>query len=125
VPQELDRLGSSVILGNASTGDRILQLNMRRLAVIMGEVRQLVVEKRFHVLLLQEPHFRKQGLSHTFVGLGIGMKVAAVRSQRPWAAVAICNPNFQMVFVSQLGTTHCVCVEVQAPSFSYVVSCYF
>jgi len=31
-----------------------------------------------------------------------------------------------MIFISQLSNTHCVCVEVQAPSFSfYVVSCYF
>lgn len=126
VPQEIDRTSDAVKLGNATTGVRILQLNMRRSAVVTGEVRQLVVEKRLDVLLLQEPHVRKQGSSHTFVGLGVGMKVAAVRSQRPWAAVAISNPNFQMLFVSQLSTTHCVCVEVQAPGFSfYVASCYF
>ncbi|KMQ90177.1 reverse transcriptase [Lasius niger] len=104
----------------------MLQLNMRRSAVVTGEVRQLIVEKRLDVLLLQEPHVKKQGLSHTFVGLGIGMRVAAVRSQRPWAAVAVCNPKFQIMFVSQLSTTHCVCAEVQAPGFSfYVASCYF
>lgn len=110
----------------ASTGIRMLQLNMRRSAVVTGEVRQLVAKKRLDVLLLQEPHVRKQGAGHTFVGLGVGMRVAAVRSQRPWAAVAVCNPQFQMVFVSQLSTTHCACVEVQAPGLSYyVVSCYF
>ena len=54
------------------------------------------------------------------------MKVAAVRLERPWAMVAISNPRLQMIFVSQLSTTHCVCAEVQAPGLSiYVVSCYF
>lgn len=65
----------------AFTGVRILQLNMRRSTVVMGEVRQLVVEKHLDVLLLQEPHVRKQGSSHTLIGLGTGMRVAAVRSQ--------------------------------------------
>ena len=109
-----------------STGLRILQLNMRRSTVVSGEVLQLASEKRLDVLLLQEPYVRKQNSSHTFYGLGTGFRVAAVRSQKPWAAVAICNPNIDMLFVSQLSTTHCVCVEVQAPNFSfYVVSCYF
>ncbi|KMQ92114.1 fibrocystin [Lasius niger] len=83
-----------------STGVRMLQLNMRRSALITGEMRQLIVEEELDVLLLQEPHFKKQGSSHTFVGLGMGMKVAAVRLQRPWAAVAVCNPKFQIMFVS-------------------------
>lgn len=109
-----------------STGLRVLQLNMRRSAAVSGEVRQLALEKRLDVLLLQEPYVRKQKSSHIFYGLGTGMRVAAVRSQRPWAAVAVCNPRLEMLFVSQLSTTHCVCVEVQAPELSfYVVSCYF
>lgn len=109
-----------------TTGIRVLQLNMRRSIVVSGEVHQLASEKRLDVLLLQEPYVRKQNSSHTFYGLGTGFRVAAVRSQRPWAAVAISNPNLGMLFVSQLSTTHCVCVEVQAPDFSfYVVSCYF
>lgn len=54
------------------------------------------------------------------------MKIAAVRSQRSWAIVVVCNPSFNLSFVSQLSMTHCVCVEVQTPSFSfYVVSYYF
>jgi len=109
-----------------STGIRIIQLNMRRSQVVSGEVRQLAFEKRLDVLLLQEPYVRRQGRNHIFYGLGSSMKVAAVRSQRPWAAVAISNPNLDMLFISQLSNTHCVCVEVQAPGFSfYVVSCYF
>ena len=54
------------------------------------------------------------------------MKVAAVRLERPWAMITISYPRLQMIFVSQLSTTHCVCAEVQAPGLSiYVVSCYF
>ncbi|XP_026830320.1 uncharacterized protein LOC113563197 [Ooceraea biroi] len=99
---------------------------MRRSAVVTGEVRQLVAEKRLDVLLLQEPYVRKQSHSHTFYGLGTGMRIAAVRSHHPWAAVATCNPNWDMLFVSQLSTTHCACAEVRAPGFSFhVASCYF
>lgn len=105
---------------------RILQLNMRRSVAVTGEVRALVAEKRLDVLLLQEPHVRGQRTGHVFYGLGTSMKVAAVRTERPWAAVALCNPDYNLLFVSQLSTTHCVCAEVQAPSFSfYVVSHYF
>lgn len=99
---------------------------MRRSTVVTGEVRQLAAKKRLDVLLLQEPYVRKHGASHTFYGLGNGMKIAAVRSERPQALVAICNPQFQMTFISQLSTTHCVCAEIQGPGFTYhVVSCYF
>lgn len=113
-------------INSSFRGIRILQLNMRRSAVVTGEVRQLVREKRLDILLLQEPYVRKQGTSHTFCGLGTGTGIAAVRSQRPWAAVVNYNPEFEILFVSQLSTTHCACAEVQAPNFSfYVVSCYF
>lgn len=128
-PSSSNRVGSissEDSLHTSTTGLRIMQLNMRRSAVVTGEVRQLVADKRLDVLLLQEPYVRKQSQSHTFYGLGINMRIAAVRSQRPWAAVAVCNPKLDLLFVSQLSTTHCVCVEVQAPGFSfYVASCYF
>lgn len=107
-------------------GVRILQLNTKRSAVVTGEVRQLVAQKRFDVLLLQEPYVRKQGTSHTFYGLGTETKVAAIRSHRPWTMVAVSNPQLQLTHISQLSTTHCVCAEIQTPSISfYVVSCYF
>lgn len=44
-------------------------------------MRQLVAEKRFDILLLQESYLRKQGENRTFYGLRTGMKVAAVRSE--------------------------------------------
>ena len=98
---------------------------MQRSAVVTGEVRQLVSEKQLDVLLWQEPYARKLGSSGTICGLGLGVKVASDRSQYPWAAVAICNPDYEMCFISQLNS-HCASVEVLAPGFSfYVVSCYF
>lgn len=109
-----------------STGVRILQLNMRRSIVVTGEVRSLVSPKRLDVLLLQELNVRKRGQAFAFIGLGTGMRVAAVTADRPWAAVAVCNPAFQILLISQLSTTHCACAEVRAPGFSfYAVSCYF
>ena len=46
---------ASVSKPGKPTGVRILQLNMQRSAVVTGEVRQLIAEKRLDVLLLQEP----------------------------------------------------------------------
>lgn len=106
--------------------DRVLQLNMARSAAVTGEVRQLVSKKLIDILLLQEPYVRKQDASHTFYRLGTSFKVHVVRSQRPWAMVAISGPETQMLYVLQLSTTHCECAEVQTPGLSfYVASCYF
>ena len=52
-----------------TTGIRIMQLNMQRTAVVAGEVRQLVAEKRLDILLLQEPYAGKLGASGTVRGL--------------------------------------------------------
>ncbi|KAK2578132.1 hypothetical protein KPH14_012595 [Odynerus spinipes] len=109
-----------------ATGVRVLQLNLGRSDTATGEVRQLISKKRLDVLLLQEPYVQKRAKGYAFVGFGTAMWMAAVRSKHPWAAVAVCNPAFQMIFVSQLSTPHCVCAEVQAPGFSfYVVSHFF
>jgi len=43
-----------------STGIRILQLNMRRSQLVLGEVRQLAFEKHLDVLLLQEPYVKRE-----------------------------------------------------------------
>jgi len=61
-----------------STGVSILQLNMCR--SVSGEVRQLAFDKRFDVLLLQEPYVKNQGTNHIFYDLGGSIKAAAVRS---------------------------------------------
>lgn len=109
-----------------SMGIRIVQLNARRSEVVTGEIRELICRKRLDILLLQEPYVKKTDAAHTYFGLGTAARVAAVRSERAWATVVLCNPAFQMLFVSQLSTAHCVCAEVQAPGFSfYVVSHYF
>ena len=109
-----------------STGIRIMQLNMQRSAVVAGEVRQLVAERRLDILLLQKPYAGKLGVSGTVRGLGSGVGVPAIRSQYPWAAVAVSNPNFEIIFLSQLSTPHCSCAEVLTPGFTfYDASCYF
>lgn len=84
----------------------------------------MLAKSDLYILLLQESHIRGQDAGHIFVGLGKAIRVAAV-SQRLWAAVAVCNPKLQILIVSQLSTSHCVCAEVQAPGFSFHVSCYF
>ena len=54
---------------------------MGRSAAVIGEVRQLIAEKHLDILL-QESYVRKQDDSHTFYGLGTGMKVAALGMER-------------------------------------------
>ena len=109
-----------------TTGIRIMQLNMQRSAVVAGAVRQLAAEKRLDILLLQEPYAAKLGASGIVRGLGSGVDVATIRSEYPWAAVAVSNANFEIIFLSQLSTPHCSCAEVLTPGFTfYVVSCYF
>ena len=93
--------------------------------MVTEEVRQLIAEKRLDVLLLQEPYAGKLGSRVIICRLGLGVRVATARSQYPWAAVAICNPDYVISFVSQLSNSHCFSVEVLAPDISfYVVSCY-
>ncbi|KMQ87765.1 hypothetical protein RF55_12867, partial [Lasius niger] len=94
-------------------------LQLKRSAVVMSEVRQLIVEKRLDVLLLQEPHVKKQGSSHIFVGLGVGMRVAAERSQRPWAAMVVYEiekhlRHFETVFHTLRGKRLIVAVDANA-----------
>ncbi|KAK1117326.1 hypothetical protein K0M31_016700 [Melipona bicolor] len=89
---------------------------MQRSAVITGEVRQLFAKRRVDLLLLQEPYAEKLGASGTVQVLGTRVGEAAVHSQYPWAAVALSNPNFEIIFVSQLSTPHCPCAEVLTPA---------
>ena len=48
---------------------------MQKSAVVTGEVRQLIAEKRLDVLLLQEPYAGKLGSSGTICRLGLGVRV--------------------------------------------------
>ena len=103
-----------------------MQLNMQRSAVVTGEVRHLVAEKRLDILLLQEPFAGKLGARGTVLGLGAGgVGVAATRSQYTWAAVAVSNPNFDMLFLSQVNNMHCFCAEVLILGFSFYVASYY
>ena len=118
--------------GKASTAEirqiRILQLIMMRSKDVSGEVLELIGKKGLDVLLLQEPYIQKQAGSSTYSvkGLGVAMRIAAVRSEYPWAAVAACNPSIHITFISQLSNAHCACAEIRAAGFSfYVVSHYF
>lgn len=110
-----------------TTGVRILQLNMARSGVVSGEVSELVRSKKVDIMLLQEIHTIEQKSPRTFVFPGMGRhRMVAERKERPWAAVAICNPNFEALYISDISTTHCACVEVLSPGFSFfAVSCYF
>ena len=95
---------------------------------VSREVLELIGKKGLDVLLLQEPYIQKQAGSSTYSvkGLGVAMRIAAVSSEYPWAAIAVCNPLLHITFISQLSNAHCVCAEIRAPGFSfYVVSHYF
>ena len=105
---------------------RIAQLNMSRSHPVAGELRQLVETQKLDILLLQEPPARVRGGVHTCGGLGLGTKYVASHDKKPWAAIAVTNPQLEILKISQLSNQHCVCAEIIAPSFSfYVVSHYF
>ena len=98
-----------------------MNLNMQRSAVVAGEA--LVAERRLDILLLLEPYAGKLGSSDTVRRLGSAVGVAAIRSQYPWAAVAV--SNFEISFQFQLSTPHCSCAEMLTLGFTfYVASCY-
>ena len=105
---------------------RIMQQNMARSHKVAGEIRSLVEPMKLDVLLLQEPPSRIRDKVHTCEGLGLSTKYVASRDSKPWAAIAVTNPNLEVLKISQLCTPHCACAEIVAPSFSfYVVSQYF
>lgn len=92
---------------------KIVQLNMRRSAIVTGEVRRLATQKHFDILLLQEPYTRRNGTNGAFhFGLGVSTKIAVDRTERPWAIVASTNPSIQLLIISQLTSAqHIVCVH--------------
>ena len=105
---------------------KILQLNMGRSKQVAGEIRSLVGVKKIDILLLQEPRSRSRGGTHWCEGMDSGTKVIATRKEQPWAAIAITNPDIEVLSISQLSTSYCVYAEIIAPNLSfYVVSPYF
>lgn len=77
------------------------QLNADRTRVVIREVRELFMERKIDVLLLQEPYVFKGkvirfGLSNRVVFHG--------REERPWAAVVIANANIGVMIVQYLLT---------------------
>ena len=99
---------------------------MSRSHPVAGELRQLVETQKLDVLLLQEPPARVRGGVHTCGGLGLSTKYVASHDKKPWAAIAVTNPQLEIIKIPQLSNQHCVCAEIIAPSFSfYVVSHYF
>lgn len=106
---------------------KIMQLNMSYSKVELAEAKQLIGEKKVDVLLLQEPYVVEQpNRGWPITGLGRGVKTAAIRAKRPYAAIAIGNPDFSIIHLAQYSTQHTVCAEIRAPHFSfYVVSQYY
>ncbi|XP_063994832.1 uncharacterized protein LOC135172609 [Diachasmimorpha longicaudata] len=105
---------------------RILRLNMSRSIAVTREVFQLVHKERLDILLVQEPYAIREANTWAIRGLGLGMRIAACSTERPWAAVVACNSIVEIAYVSQLSTAHCICAEARVPGGSFfVVSSYF
>lgn len=99
---------------------RIAQVNADRAKVVMGEVREIIVERKIDVMLLQEPYVVKGKV----IGFGSSYRVVQhVRGERPWAAVVIANENIGVMKVQNLCNSHCVCVELMLPDKSRLCVC--
>lgn len=107
-------------------GFRVLQANLRNNRAGTLEVSQLWEEKPIDVLLLHEPYAAHSNKGFKIPGFGSGIQVAAETRARPYAAICLTNPKYQMLVLSQLSTTHCVCAPIMGPDTSFfVVSAYF
>ncbi|CAD6215004.1 GSCOCG00012837001-RA-CDS, partial [Cotesia congregata] len=107
-------------------GLRVLQANLRNDRAGTLEASQLWEEKRIDVLLLQEPYAAYSNNSFKIPGFGCGIQVAAETRSRPYAAVCLTNPKYQLLGLSQLSTTHCVCAQIVGPDTTFfAVSAYF
>ncbi|CAG5073501.1 Similar to Retrovirus-related Pol polyprotein from type-1 retrotransposable element R1 (Fragment) (Bradysia coprophila) [Cotesia congregata] len=107
-------------------GFRVLQANLRNDRAGTLEASQLWEEKRIDVLLLQEPYAAYSNNSFKIPGFGCGIQVAAETRSRPYAAICLTNPKYQLLVLSQLSTTHCVCAQIVGPDTTFfVVSSYF
>ena len=76
------------------------------------------------ILLMQEPY----SINGHIPGFGNGARVISRGNvgQPPWAAICVRNRGFTVLEISDLCTTHCVCVQISIDGAEiYVVSQYF
>ncbi|XP_044580730.1 uncharacterized protein LOC123262532 [Cotesia glomerata] len=103
-------------------GFRVLQANLRNDKAGTLEASQLWEEKRIDVLLLQEPYAAHSNNSFKIPGFGCGIQVSAETRSRPYAAICLTNPKYQLLVLSQLSTTHCLCAQIMGPDTSFFVA---
>ncbi|XP_044588795.1 uncharacterized protein LOC123267976 [Cotesia glomerata] len=112
--------------GMGVEGFRVLQANLRNDRAGTLEASQLWEEKRIDVLLLQEPYAAHSNNSFKIPSFGCGIQVADKTRSRPYAAICLTNPKYQLLVLSQLSTTHYVYAQIIGPDTSFfVVSAYF
>lgn len=111
---------------------RLVQANMQHCINATSELYALFKSKHLDFLLLQEPYAIKPGPLNSRTtpwetpGFGLQTQIACVRSERPGAAIVLCNPAYKMLFIPQLSSSHCAVAQILTPETSfYVVSHYF
>lgn len=105
-----------------NTQINVVQLNCRRSTKVLPELRQKAVENGIDIMLLQEPYSRDNKL----IGLGMGTRIIKDDSEHPWAAIAVLNPELQVLKLSHLCSPHLAVAQVSnRTSNFYIASAYF
>lgn len=107
---------------------RILQLNMRGTQRISGEVSEMAKKEQIDILLMQDPYAKLNKGTYILSDLGGRNKIRKVasRSEKPFAAVAVCNSKFDLVYLEQYSNVHCTCAQVLTPHGEFIaISHYF
>lgn len=106
------------------------QINAQNSVAVLDELRGVIYSDKMDIIAIQEPFSRNNAIT----GLGAGTKIVTDTKkftnvafpEKIKTAIAIANPNFNVLKIEQLSNTHFICVEVSARKFKlYVVSAYF
>lgn len=111
---------------------RILQLNCGRGQAVSAELRDLMVERGYGLLALQEPYTGKKFRSNPpqywlpLLGTALNNMAAHTVGVQPWTAIVGSQVDSTVVFLAQLSDPMCTVVEVTPPDFPgfYVASIY-
>ena len=89
---------------------RILQLNMGRAKVVSDELRRAIVEHKYDFALGQELYAWRGKIPG--MGLDIAIVMGAKGKETPAAAILYTRAEYTVTKITQLCTSHCVCIQV-------------
>lgn len=88
---------------------RIAQLNARRSATVMSEIRKVAEDEKLDLICIQEPYARRGKI----LGMPVSSQVV-VSGDEPWTAVIVFNRDIATTVNKQLSDSHCICLEIKS-----------